>query len=181
MTRSDGLGILGYWQRRCGVAVKSGFLILTALFVSLPTLAEDVQYQGHTLEVDGAQEARPVVRMAGTQYSINGTALQIAQKAGGCLAGTPGATLLPDDGSGRLVAELRVEYRSFLTSYGVRSRLQVEAGDGRFSIIQSELGRGESAGGDGEETYAPIAENGGDKALDALIEAENRIVDCLFR
>lgn len=181
MTRSDGLGILQCWQHRCGVVVKSGFLILTVLLVSLPTLAEDVQYEGRTLEVDGAQEARPVLRMAGTQYSINGTALQIAQKARGCLARTPGATVLPDDGSGRLAADLRVEYRSFLSAYGVRSRLELEAGDGRFSITQSELGRAESAGGDGGETYVPIAENGGDKALDALIEAENRIVDCLYR
>lgn len=161
--------------------MKSGFLILAVLLVSLPTPAEDIQYEGHTLEVDGAQEARPVLRMTGTQYSLNGTANQIVEKARRCLAGTPGATVLPAaDGSSRLVADLRVEYRSFLSAYGVRSRLELEAGDGRFSITQSELGRAESAGGDGGETYVPIAENGGDKALDALIEAENRIVDCLY-
>ncbi len=181
MTRSDGLGILRCWQHRCGVVVKSGFLILTVLLVSLPTPAEDIQYQGHTLEVDGAQEARPVLRMAGTQYSINATAVQIVEKARGCLAGTPGATLLPADGSGRLVADLRVEYRSFLSSYGVRSRLQLEAEDGRFSITQSELGQAASAGDGAAETYVPIAESGGDKALDALIEAENGVVDCLYR
>ncbi len=161
--------------------MKSVFLIMTVLLVSLPAPAEEIQYQGHTLEVDGAQEARPVLRMAGTQYSMNATAIQIVEKARGCLAGAPGLTLLPADGSGRLVANLRVEYRSFLSSYGVRSRLELEAGDGRFSITQSELGRAESAGGDDGEMYVPIAESGGGKALDALIEAENRIVDCLYR
>lgn len=180
MTRSDGLGILQCWQHRCGVVVKSGFLILTALLVSLPAPAEDIEYEGHTLEVDGAQEGRPVLRMTGTQYSLNATAIQIVEKARVCLAGTPGSTLLPADGSSRLVANLRVEYRSFLSSYGVRSRLELEAGDGRFSITQSELGQAASAGDDAAETFVPIAEGGGDKALDALIEAENRIVDCLY-
>ena len=161
--------------------MKSGFPILTLLLVSLSTPAEDVKYQGHTLEVDGAQETRRVLRMAGPQYSVNGTALLIAEKARACLAGMPGSTLLPDDGSGRLAADLRVEYRSFLSSYGVRSRLQFEASDGRFSITQLQLERSESAGGDAGEAYVPIAENGGDKALDALIEAETRIVDCLNR
>lgn len=80
--------------------------MLAAVLVAMPAVAEDVAFEGHALQVDGSREARPILRMSGTRYSIPGSATQILGKAEQCAARQPGAITEAsvDAEGGRLLA-----------------------------------------------------------------------------
>ena len=159
------------------------FLTIALLVACSPAGAQELEYRGHTLEIESSGEIRTVTAMSGTTYSIPAPAAAIIDKAQRCLRGQEGASIEPGAGGGSpLVASLRVGYRSLFSSYSARSKLAIDASEGRFRITQSALGQSQPGIESGNaDAYAPIPESGGDKALDALIDAESAIVDCLYR
>ena len=160
-------------------------LILAATLLALPAFAEDVQFKGHTLDVDASQEARNIRGMSGALYGVRGSPEQVIEKAQGCVAGVQGyAVVAVDAAAGRLEADGRFNYRKGWTTRSLRSRLLVEASPAQFRIAQSALGQAPLAAAEATDAdYAPISqEQGGwEDALDVLIPHEQGIVDCMYR
>ena len=156
--------------------------MLLVAMAALPAIAEDVPFQGHVVEVDGRQPARPVQRVTGTVYSIPGSASQIIGKAEICLspqkAGT-GAIQSVDGDNGVLLAAARAEYRYKGRTESVAARLAVEAGDGNFRIVFTDLARSL----DGVATGPVLQQDGSgwEKSLVAVIGVEQAVLDCMFR
>lgn len=148
---------------------------------ALPALADDVAFEGHTLQVDGTRDARPILGMRGTRYSIPGSAPQIVGKTQQCVARQPGALTVEsvDADGGTLVAESRAEYRQ-KGRRSVRARMTVEAGEGNFRVVFSELATSPADA----VRYAPLIQQDGagwESALEAVIGIEQPLLDCMFR
>lgn len=114
--------------------------MLAAVLVAMPAMAEDVVFEGHTVQVDTSREARPILRMSGTRCSIPGSATQILGKAEQCAARQPGAITAGsvDAEGGRLLADSRANDRQ-KGQRSVRARMAVEAVDGKFRGVFTEL------------------------------------------
>ncbi len=88
-----------------------------------------------------------------------------------------------DSDSGKLQAHARAPYRHLLLSYEARSRLSVEAQDGHFRIVQTDLAyRQLDTGTDAQQDFSPIqrlAITGWDDALEALQEVSDRVASCI--
>ena len=83
--------------------------VLAGMLATMPAMAEDVVFEGHTLEVDASREARPILGMRGTRYSIPGSVQQIVGKAEQCAARQTGAlTVESTDADGGGVGSRRV-------------------------------------------------------------------------
>src|SRR5690606_22882928 len=109
-------------------AVKFRYLVLAGTLAAFPVAAEDVQFEGHVLEVDASQEARVIVRMAGTRYRLPGTAAQIVDKAEKCVTGQKGLALVSTDAAGgTLAASGRADYRQRWSTRSIRANLRIEA------------------------------------------------------
>ena len=158
-----------------------GWMLLVAM-AALPAIAEDVPFQGHVVEVDGRQPARPVQRVTGTVYSIPGSASQIVGKAELCLspqkAGT-GAIQSVDRDNGVLLAAARAAYRYKGRTESVDARLAVEAGAGSFRLVFTDL----ALSRDGAAAGPVLQQDGSgwDKSLAAVIGVEQAVLDCMFR
>ena len=158
-----------------------GWLLVVA-FAAMSVHAEEVGFQGHSVEVDGRQPARPVQRITGTTYSIPGSASQIVGKAEICLspqkAGT-GAIQSVDRDNGVLQAASRAEYRYKGRTNAVVARLNVEAGAGNFRIVFTDL----ALSRDGAAAGPVLQQDGSgwDKSLVAVIGVEQAVLDCMFR
>ena len=155
--------------------------VLAVMLVAMPALAEDVAFEGHTLQVDGSREARPILRMSGTKYSISGSATQILGKAVQCVARQPGAITgaSVDAEGGRLLADSRADYRQ-KGQRSVRAKLAVEAGDGNFRVVFTELATSPADA----INFAPLVQqdaSGWESALEAVIGVEQGLLDCMFR
>lgn len=156
--------------------------MLVLALAAMSADAEEVSFQGHAVEVDGRQPARPVQRLTGTTYSIPGTASQIVGKAELCLApqkaGT-GAIQSVDRDNGVLLAASRAEYRSKGRTNAVAARLAVEAGAGNFRIVFTDLATSQ----DGISTGPVLQQDGSgwEKSLAAVIGVEQAVLDCMFR
>lgn len=157
--------------------------MLAAAFAAVPAAAEDVPFKGRTLDVVTGQEASPILRMAGTQYVVRRDQAQIIEQARGCLGGQDGVAVeSADAGQGVLVANVSVGFRARFSSQTLQSRLTLQASDGAFLITESELGlvQGDDSGG---QTRMPLTQEGSawEKGLEALIQVENALVDCLYK
>ena len=155
--------------------------MLAGMLVAMPAVAEDVVWQGHTVQVDASREARPILRMSGVKYSIPGSATQIIGTAEQCAAGQSGAitgaSREPDNGW--LVADSRADYRQ-KGRRSVKARLAVEAGEGNFRIVFTELATSPADA----VSYAPLIQQDGpgwESALVAVIGVEQGLLDCMFR
>lgn len=161
------------------------YLVLAAVLASIPAAAEEVQFEGHAIEVDASQEARNILRMTGTRYGVRGSAAQIIDKARQCIGSGRGFTLeSTDPANGKLSANGRFDYRQLWSTHSVRARLTIEADDGHFRLVQSELGHAQGSGAETPDAgYSPISQENDDwrEALAATIEAETRLVDCMYR
>ena len=159
--------------------------LLVAALACLPALAEDVAFEGRTLEVEpGPDDTRTIVRIVGTRYQVNASATQLIDKARTCLAGQGSISVEAGDAaSDRLVANSRVNYRAGWGTRSARSRIDIEASDGYFRIVQSELGVadvGVAEAGDGD--YGVLQQTGSwDDAVSAMITLEQGVIDCLYR
>ncbi len=155
--------------------------MLAAVLVAMPAVAEDVAFEGHALQVDGSREARPILRMSGTRYSIPGSATQILGKAEQCAARQPGAITEAsvDAEGGRLLADSRANYRQ-KGQRSVRARMAVEAGDGNFRVVFTDLATSPADA----VNYAPLVQQdaaGWESALEVVIGVEQGLLECMFR
>ena len=155
--------------------------MLAGMLVAMPAMAEDVAFQGHTVQVDATREARPILRVGGVKYSIPGSPTQILGKAEQCAALQPGAITgaSVDPDNARLVAEGRANYRQ-KGQRSVRARLTVEAGAGNFRVVFTELATSPADA----VNFAPLVQQdaaGWESALEALIGVEQGLLDCMFR
>lgn len=156
--------------------------ILLAVLALIPAVAAEVQFNGHTLEVPDGQDNGPIQRMLGAQYNFPGSAEQIIARAQTCAAGVPGLTVeSADPAGGALVLRVDVEYRSGFSSRRIRSRMGFGAAEAAFRINETEIAVGESS--NDAAGFVPLTrqDGGWEKGLEALIGAENALVDCLYR
>lgn len=163
--------------------VKVRILWLAAALAAMPALAEEVPFNGRMLELGTGGEARPILRMSGTRYAIPRTGEQLVELARSCLAGQGGVAVeSTDPAQGLLLASVETGFRASFSAQTLRSRLRFEAGDGRFQIIESDFALAQS-GDEGSVAYLPLVQSGGiwEKGLAALLQTENRLVDCLYR
>lgn len=168
---------------QAGVNVKVRILWLAAALVVMPALAEEIPFNGRMLELGAGDEARPILRMTGTQYAIQRSGEQLAEMARSCLAGQGGVAIESiDPAQGLLLATIETGFRASFSSQTLRSRLRFEAGDGRFQISESEFTLAQDSG-EGSVAYVPLVRSGSvwEKGLQTLVETENRLVDCLYR
>ena len=164
--------------------MKFRYLVLAGTLAAFPVAAEDVQFEGHVLEVDASQEARVIVRMAGTRYRLPGTAAQIVDKAEKCVTGQKGLALVSTDAAGgTLAASGRADYRQRWSTRSIRANLRIEASDGYFRIEQTDLAQAEGGSAElADDAYAPVSHAGDwENAVTAAIAMESRLVDCLYR
>lgn len=162
--------------------MKVRILWLVAALAVLPALAEEVPFNGRMLEIGEGEGARPILRMSGTQYAIQRNGEQLVELARGCLAGQNGiAVESVDPAQGLLLASVEVGFRASFSSQTLRSRLRFEAGEGRFQLVETDLALAQ--GDEGGVAYVPLLQSGGiwEKGLEALVQVENRLVDCLYR
>ena len=155
--------------------------MLAGMLVAIPAVAEDVVFQGHTMQVDASREARPILGVRGVKYSIPGSATQILGKAEQCAARQPGAITgaSVDPDNARLVADSRANYRQ-KGQRSVRAKLAVEAGDGNFRVVFTELATSPADA----INFAPLVQqdaSGWESALEAVIGVEQGLLDCMFR
>lgn len=160
-------------------------VLLATTFACVPALAEDVAFEGRTLEVEAGQDdTRTIVRIVGPRYQLNAAAAQIVEKTRACLAGQGGVSIEAGDaGSDRIVANSRVNYRAGWGTRSARSRIDIEASEGYFRIIQSGLGVAETGAADASDAdYGALQQAGGwDDAVSAMITLEQGVIDCLYR
>lgn len=161
------------------------YLVLAGVLASIPAAAEEVQFEGHSLEVDASQEARNILRMTGTRYGIRGSTAQIIDKARQCIGGRQGLTLeSADQANGKLSARGRFDYRQLWSTHSIRTQLTIEADDGHFRIVQSEPAHAQGRGAETpDDAYSPLSQRDDDwrEALLAAIGAETGLVDCMYR
>ncbi|QIL21367.1 hypothetical protein [Thermomonas sp. HDW16] len=173
-------------QSRCKTATTgASYLLIAVALMGAPVLAEDVQFEGHTLEVEPGQgDARNIARILGTRYQINAAAVQIIDKARGCLGNQSGVAIeAGEPNSGQLVANSQVNYRAGWSTHSVRSRIAVEASDGYFRIVQSDLGVADMGAADARDGDYRVLQQDGDweKAASTMIALEQGVIDCLYR
>lgn len=155
--------------------------MLAAMLVTMPALAEDVSFEGHTLQVDASRDARPILRVGGVKYSIPGSATQILGKAEQCALRQPAglASISLDAENARLVADSRAAFR-LKGQRSVKAKLAVEAADGNFRVVFTGLATSTADGGN----YTPLVQQEGagwQSALVAIIGVEQGLLDCMFR
>lgn len=165
--------------------MKSGFLVIAGALAAGTASAEEIQFDGHVLEIGASGEARPIVRIAGTRYRLGGSTAQIVGKAEACVAAGAGLELVSADAaSGVVSARGAADYRQLWSVRSIRANLQVEASDGYFRIVQTDLVQAPDRGADAAaDAYAPVSQGAGDweGAVAAAIDLETRLVDCLYR
>jgi hypothetical protein len=155
--------------------------MLAGMLVAMPALAEDVAFQGHTVQVDASREARPILRLNGVRYSIPGSTTQIIGKAEQCTARQPAAITgqLVDADNARLVADSHADYRQ-KGRRSVRAKVAVEAGEGNFRVVFTDLATSPADGA----SYVPLIQQDGagwESAVVAVIGVERALLDCMFR
>lgn len=163
--------------------MKLQILWLAAALAATPALAEEVSFNGRMLELGAGEDARPILRMSGTQYAIQRNGEQLVEMARNCLAGQNGVAVESvDPAQGLLLASVETGFRASFSAQTLRSRLRFEAGDGRFQIVESDFTLAQG-GDEGSVVYGPLLQSGSlwEKGLEALLQTENRLVDCLYR
>ena len=163
--------------------MKFSKIVLLAVFASVPAIAEEIEFEGRTVEIGGDQASPTILRMSGSRYGINATSAQILDKARACISRTEGVSGASVE-AGMLSAEVHADHRAMFSSHSIRSRLAIEATDGYFSISQSELAYSPALAADTPEGgYSALVQSGAgwDNALETAIKVEDGIVDCLYR
>lgn len=129
--------------------------------------------QDHLTEVVG-----PVVEREGAASDIAAAARRcVAENLG---SGRSGGDLILSDADNTIIARNAVSYRDGLMTWQVRSRLTVEARDGRFRISQTSLERLNDASGG----WSPIGKwrgSGWQKAEQAFADSARSVEDCIAR
>jgi hypothetical protein len=162
--------------------VKGWILLLGAALAAVPASAEDVPFNGRTLEVAADQEARPILSMVGTQYVLPLTQEQLLARVPACLSAQGIVAGSTDAAQGVVQAEVLTRFRASFANRILRSQLRLDVGEGFFQLSESGLEVTED-GGDGAFAYASLTQSSGiwEKGLETLVETENKVVDCLYK
>lgn len=165
--------------------MKAWVVSLVAVLAVMPAQAEDVPFNGRTLEVAADQEAQPILRMVGTRYALPRTQVQLLERAKTCLGGQAEVSIASEDAeTGIIEADVRIPFRSGFSDRVVRSRLTLELGEGYFQLTESALAQARTDRGEGEaELFEPLVKSDGiwEKALRALTDRETGWTDCLYK
>ena len=162
--------------------MKGWILMLGAALAAVPASAEDVPFNGRTLEVAADQEARPILSMVGTQYVLPLTQEQLLARVPACLSAQGIVAASTDAAQGVVQAEVLTRFRASFANRILRSQLRIDVGEGFFQLSESALETTEDVG-DGTVAYGPLAQAGGfwQKGLEMLVQTENKVVDCLYK
>jgi hypothetical protein len=143
--------------------------------------AEEVAYNGRTLDVAADQDARPIQRVLGSRYAISLAPADTIAKAQACLAASSSIKAdAVDAAAGQLQASTNFDYKARFTNYRVQTKLTLMATEGGFQITETALSITVLGGDAGSKPLAQ-KESGWEKSLDAVIAGENTLVDCLYR
>ena len=168
-----------------GDNVGHRILILAALLAAGPAMAEDIQYDNHTLQVEDNAELRRILQISGPLYQVRGSSQDLVGKARGCLAGIRGVSILDAESDDvAVVSDARFDYRAMFSARSVRSRLSVQVGDGRFQLVHTQLGMAQAKGSEAaDDAYVALLyrSGGSGDALDVLLAGEQGLVDCMYR
>lgn len=176
--------------------MKSALLGITLALSAAPLacLAEDIQFEGHTVEIDTVKGPRVITKMTSTAYQTTGTARDIILRSQTCIAQhlsnskagdvTGGEVIeISQPENGFIAANNRVNYRQLILPMSVESKFVIEAKDGRFRVVQSNLQALTNGEGVNRDTkYSKIFQHkltGWEKALLAALDAEKKVVDCI--
>lgn len=170
--------------------------------------ADERHLNGYELVFAGP-DSRRIERMDGPVYRSSGSATDIAGRAHDCfiryvsdkpnsptsvsgVLGNQGEHSSSQDspviegddpGKGMLFAHSRAPFRHFFLAYEARSRFELDAKDGSFRIVQSDLGYRQLDTGNGSyQDFTPIqrlALTGWDSALEALQEVSEQVAACI--
>jgi hypothetical protein len=180
--------------------------IRAALIVSLPFAAAAEQMtEVSGYKISYAENGFHVAEVISPVREVTGTPEQITIKAQACAArtlsnsGVAAPSILEglaggfrpaekeatplielvDKESGLLVANSVAPYTSGMLSNTARAKVTVQAKDGRFRIVQSDLAKTISSG---DSSYHPIVTSwgsGGEPALKALIGKTEKLAECI--
>ena len=82
------------------------------------------------------------------------------------------------------MAVSRVDYGLDPAARVVKGRLEIEASEGKFSVVLSNLGTAQASSDDSvDQVFVPILlrdGSGWEPALTALLGVERKLVDCMF-
>lgn len=196
--------------------MKKLVLLSAIAMASMAASAQEVDFNGHTLEIHNDRNVPRIVTMTSPVHQLDGSPEQIIQKAQGCVArnvvndevatsgssasgffgalageghnvnsSVAGGTLIEivDPANGLLVANSRADYRFMMLGHSVRNRLTVEARDGRFRFVHSNIeSLQKNTGNMRNDGYSQIIQRRGtgwDKALEAVIAVEDKVVACM--
>lgn len=166
--------------------MAGGSWLLAGLLAVSPAIAAQTDFQGYAMETDGAADAPRLLRVLGKRYGIPGTPAQVVGRAQACLsrADSGAGVISVDPGGGRLVAIGRVPYRQQALGGVVRGRLTLEARDGGFGVVVSDLAIASDAAADPMDlVFLPLVQDrdaAWEPALAALIGVEEALVRCMF-
>jgi hypothetical protein len=162
--------------------------VLAAAAVSAQDVpSEAVMYKNRILQVASGQDPAPILRVESAQYVLPRSQAELAERAQACLAGVPGITPQADGLEAEVQTSFRAvvqsNFRASFTNYVLRSRLRLDVSEGAFRLSESELMLGEDDGSGKASNAIPLTRSGKvwEKALDQLLQTEDKVVDCLFR
>lgn len=187
-----------------GTGMKA-MLIAAALFPLAAMAERKTELDSYTLTYEG--DGNQILEIVSPVRELPGTPAEITAKAQACAtrsisnSGTSTPTVLEalgggfktaskesvplielvDKESGLLVANSVASYTSGMLSSNARSKVTVQAKDGRFRIVQSDLATARS---DGKGGYSPVISvwgTGWEPALKSLIARTEKLSECMLK
>lgn len=181
-------------------------ILIAAALVPLAAIAErKTELDGYSLSYEG--DGNRILEIVSPVREIPGTPSEITAKAQACAtrsisnSGTSTPTVLEalgggfktaskepvalielvDKESGLLVVNSVASYTSGMLSSNARAKVTVQAKDGRFRIVQSDLATTRS---DGKGDYSPVVSvwgTGWEPALKSLIARTEKLSECMIK
>ncbi len=161
-----------------GCTLRAAIVFSVVVLVAGSAIAAQETYKGRTLDLSDGGETQQITRIVGAQYNVAGSSADIVTRAQGCLNGRSWATSQSGDPqTGQLQVAAAVNYKSMFNDFTLKSEMTLMATDGAFQLTETNLVLSQG----GSDT--PLTRQAGsfDKVMDALVGAENELVDCLYR
>lgn len=187
--------------------MKAIFLIAAAIAISSAPVQADkkTELAGYQISYEGDSDkitelTGAVVEAAGSPAEIIGRAQFCASRflsTGGASQGTALEILggnfksvakdatalieLVDKENGLLVANTAAAYTSGILSNTARAKLTLQAKEGRFRIIQSDLATAQANGNSNSRPIVAVWGTGWEPAAKALIDKADKLTDCIVK
>ena len=124
-----------------GAVVKFGNLLLLAAFAAMPAGAEEIEFEGRTVEIGGDQESPAILRMSGARYGINATSAQILDKARACIGRVDGVSVAAVEAASISGRRVRVRVRDGAGHNQMTSELLIQRDIEELTFFYDELAR----------------------------------------